>query len=387
MFPGPDEIEGFWALDKMHAPRPMHSAVVRPRDGHTLAEGFTKAQAEYDCPIMVTIKEINHYFYMAFHPHPDEAVRSQDRMTRYHDKLAEKVPGVGKRVGRGVEAAPYGPRTSSSRPPTTPASATPSWWPSSTSSPSRCATSGGSTATSTSCCCRAARFCDLYDKVMQPDDPTEAYQTLQGFHTRSVDASQGLWDLSRLAKASPALSELFDDEAPAELWPPLSTRPRRAATSGVRLDEYLYEFGWRSDAVYDLADVPWREDPPIPLASIAALHRPGRRRQTPRLLYRRAAAQRERAAGRAARAKLADDPDTLAKIDELYEAARYSFPLTEDHAFYIDQLGVGVFRRFVQRGRPPPGRQGRHRRCRRRLLPLPRRGASTPSPTAAIAAA
>ena len=23
-FPGPDEIEGFWAHDKMHAPRPLH---------------------------------------------------------------------------------------------------------------------------------------------------------------------------------------------------------------------------------------------------------------------------------------------------------------------------------------------------------------------------
>ena len=48
-FPGPDEIEGFWNLDKMHAPRPVtplsFDLVVR-----TLAEGFTKAQAEYDCP-------------------------------------------------------------------------------------------------------------------------------------------------------------------------------------------------------------------------------------------------------------------------------------------------------------------------------------------------
>ena len=48
-----------------------------------------------------------------------------------------------------------------------------------------------------------------------------------------------------------------------------------------------------------------------------------------------------------ARAKLANDPEKLAKFDELYEAARYSFPVTEDHAFYIDQLGVGVFRRFA----------------------------------------
>ena len=37
----------------------------------------------------------------------------------------------------------------------------------------------------------------------------------------------------------------------------------------------------------------------------------------------------------------------MAKLDELYEAARYSFPLTEDHAFYIDQLYISVFRRFV----------------------------------------
>ena len=31
-FPGPDEIEGFWAFDKMHAPRPLASAVAGPGD-------------------------------------------------------------------------------------------------------------------------------------------------------------------------------------------------------------------------------------------------------------------------------------------------------------------------------------------------------------------
>ena len=85
-FPGPDEIEGFWALDKMHAPRPItplsYDLVVK-----TLTEGFTKAQAEYDCPIMVSYREINHYFYVAFHPIPDET-EIQDRLTRYHDNLA-----------------------------------------------------------------------------------------------------------------------------------------------------------------------------------------------------------------------------------------------------------------------------------------------------------
>src|SRR5262245_10370069 len=37
----------------------------------------------------------------------------------------------------------------------------------------------------------------------------------------------------------------------------------------------------------------------------------------------------------------------MSKLDEMYEAARYSFPLTEDHAFYIDQMYISVFRRFV----------------------------------------
>ena len=105
---------------------------------------------------------------------------------------------------------------------------------------------------------------------MQPDDPTEAYQILQGYHTRPVDAAHGLWDLSRIAKHSPTLEpDLRRDRSPA-------TCSRRSAQSEEgrdfldELDKYLYDFGWRSDAVYDLADVPWREDPQIPLGNIAA---------------------------------------------------------------------------------------------------------------------
>ena len=47
------------------------------------------------------------------------------------------------------------------------------------------------------------------------------------------------------------------------------------------------------------------------------------------------------------RAKLAGDPEKLAHFEKLFEAAKYSYPLTEDHAFYIDQMGVVLFRRFV----------------------------------------
>ena len=341
VFPGPDEIEGFWALDKMHAPRPVtplsFDLVI-----HTLAEGFTKAQAEYDCPIMVTNKEVNHYMYAAFHPIPDEAALA-DRMTRYHEKLAAMVP----RIGRTWEEE---------------------WKPAVMAKNTELKTADYSGLTDTELVAKldeftdhmryqwwihghinfvllsSSAFCDLYDKVIQPAEPTESYQTLQGFHTRSVDASKGLWTLSRVAKNSPVLAELFRTNEPKDVLAALDESDDGRAFRR-QLDDYLFEFGWRSDAVYDLADIPWREDPSIPLSSVAAFMELDDS-EDPEVLYRRSAAQRERLLAEL-RVKLADDPVTLEKLDELYEAARFSFPLTEDHAFYIDQLGVGVFRRFV----------------------------------------
>ena len=63
----------------------------------------------------------------------------------------------------------------------------------------------------------SSAFCDLYDKVMKPDESTESYRTLQGFHTRSVDAHRGLWALSRTALADPTLKELFETKQGSEL--------------------------------------------------------------------------------------------------------------------------------------------------------------------------
>jgi pyruvate,water dikinase len=97
--------------------------------------------------------------------------------------------------------------------------------------------------------------------------------------------------------------------------------------------------------VYDLADIPWREDPSIPIASIAAMiDLP--ESEDPEAQYQQRVARREELMAKL-REKVADDPELSAKVEEMYEAARYSFPLTEDHAFYIDQLLIGVFRRFV----------------------------------------
>ena len=65
----------------------------------------------------------------------------------------------------------------------------------------------------------SSAFCDLYDEVMQPTEPTEAYETLQGFPTTSVDVARGLWALSRTAKSSPTLRELSATKGPRSCWP------------------------------------------------------------------------------------------------------------------------------------------------------------------------
>jgi hypothetical protein len=263
-FPTPEEIEGFWAFDKMHAPRPL-SPLSQDLVMTTLAEGFTKAQAEYDSPVVVDTKAINHYFYVSFHPHPDESV-IEDRMTRYLDTLAEKLPLVGDRwmnewlpavrerneAERDVDYAGMSDEELLAKLDEMTNWMREMWY---IHGHINFALLSG------------AALSDMYDEVIQPDDPTEAYQILQGHMVRPVEAAIGLWKLSRAVKESPALSVLFDEVHPRDLAAKLEESDEGRAFL-VELNEYLYDFGWRSDAVYDLSDVPWREDPAIPLSAI-----------------------------------------------------------------------------------------------------------------------
>lgn len=51
----------------------------------------------------------------------------------------------------------------------------------------------------------ASWFADFYNDTFEPEDPTEPYLLLQGFPARSLAAGRGLWKLSRMIKATPAL--------------------------------------------------------------------------------------------------------------------------------------------------------------------------------------
>ncbi len=340
-FPGPDEIEGFWAFDKMHAPRPLHP-LSQDLVMSTLAVGFTKAQAEYDCPIVASNQAINHYFYMAFHPHPDEAV-VEDRMSRYLDTLDKKVPLVGKRWTN--EWLPMiRTRNESERDADYSAMSNAELLAKFDDMKSWMTEMWYIHGHINFALVSGVKLSDFYANVMHPDDPTEAYQILQGHHTRPVDAAHGLWRLSRVVRDSASLHRLFDETHPRDLAAKLAETDEGRAFLD-ELNEYLYDFGWRSDAVYDIADVPWRENPAIPLGNIARyINMPDE--DDPMIQYERAVKHREDLTGKI-RAELADKPDELAQFDEYYDAAQYAVPLTEDHAFYIDQMGVVLLRTFV----------------------------------------
>jgi pyruvate,water dikinase len=341
-FPEADEIEGFWAFDKMHAPRPL-TPLSQDLVMATISRGFTQAQAEYDCPVVASSQAINHYFYMAFHPHPDPEV-IEDRMTRYMGMVEQTVPLVGKRwasewfpmirerneAERDVDYAAMSDEELFARYHEMTRWMEQMWY---VHGHINFALISG------------AALSDFYDEVMQPDDPTEAYQILQGYHTRPVDAAHGLWSLSRTVKRNPTLSQLFEEHPPRELVSELArSEEGRAFMAEVRA--YLYDFGWRSDAVYDLADVPWIEDPKIPLGNIAR-YVPMDDSEDPMIKFEEAVRRREDLTAKV-RAALAGDPDRLGRFEELFDAAQYAYPLTEDHAFYIDQMGVVLFRRFVR---------------------------------------
>ncbi len=207
----------------------------------------------------------------------------------------------------------------------------------------------------------------MYDEIMQPDEKTEAYQTLQGFHTRSVDVSRAMWRLSRVVKKSPTLSKLFEDEVVERDRRRARQERRRRVRSTRKLRDFLEEFGWRSDAVYDLADIPWREDESIALSSIAGFVDLDDS-EDPERLYQKAVKQREELLAKA-RAKLASDPATAREVRRALRGRPLQLPRHRGSRVLHRPARRRCLSPVRARRRRPPRAEGRHRQGRRRVLP------------------
>jgi rifampicin phosphotransferase len=186
----------------------------------------------------------------------------------------------------------------------------------------------------------AGEFVDFYNEQFHPESPVEAYEVLQGFETLSLQQGRGLWRLSRIVKADAGLQALFERTETHELLKELSSTVAAGPFVG-QFNAYLDEFGWRSDAIFDIASVPWIEDPAIPL-NIVRGYVSLDEAQSPDAELSGSIARREYLLAEA-RKKLASTASAVT-FEQLYEAARHNLTVTEDHNYYIDCLGVAVLR-------------------------------------------
>jgi rifampicin phosphotransferase len=339
-FPADDEVDGFWGQDRIHAPRPL-SPLAFEMITDTMAIGFTRAHAEYGAPVDLFTRPVNHYLYSSMRPvaDPTEAARRAERyqeLPRILDEVGlrweqEWQPGLIQQVRAGrvrnyrsLSNAKLSAELERQRD-----DMIDQW------------TIHGRINFGV---IAGARFADFYTETFQPTDQTEGYALLQGFVTQTVQASQELWRLSRLVRARLRVAALLT-RSNGEVAAVLAGPTPELADFAQQFQAFLDEYGWRSDAVYDVADVTWREDPSIPLDSLRS-YLGLEEDQNPELAFARAVARREELLTRS-RATLAADPVKLATFERYYEAGRHNLPLTEDHAFWIDQSGIANVRRFL----------------------------------------
>jgi pyruvate,water dikinase len=340
VFPRPEEIEGYWDWDRIHAPRPLTplagDAVVQ-----SVCKGFTAAQREFGSPLALRANLVNHYFYGAFVADPAFAssTTSPDEYSRTLERLAfgvgerwvnEWEPAVAAMMNR-LRGIDFDAMSDSQlegaldeRLDEQVLQYTIHGWINLALLP-------------------ATALTDFYAKEIAPEDANEGWHLTQGYANRSVDAGKELWRISRRVIASPMLLDVFEHVEPRAIVATLETSDEGQAFLR-ELWRYLDEFGWRSDGMYEIGDVTWREQPLIPLNTIQGYLRLSED-NNPDLVLERARQRRETLVDRA-RARLADEPEKLRRFEELLRASRYTLRLTEDHSYWIDQMGVATFRRF-----------------------------------------
>jgi pyruvate,water dikinase len=352
-FPKPNEVDMFLAWDNLHAPRPLTplSTIITQHLGH----GFTAAMNEYACSVGLRFHSFNYYAYaglFTIDPGPEGAAA---RRARYREHLKDLIPNLGE-LWSNV------------------------WEPSMVPGLDRARNTDYRSLSDQALIAEveqmlldslarwtvhgrinfslvaASWFADFYNETFQPETKGEAYECLQGFWTLSVQAGCDLWALSRTVKNTPALLALFEATDAKDLMPALEAMPEaRSFLEAFRA--YLDHWGWRADAIYEFGEPTWREDPSIPLNTLQGFIRLGEEGD-PERTYRLAVTRREELLAQA-RTALANDAAKLARFNELYEAAKCNLNLTEDHNYYIDQMGVQVFRlpfleigrRLTERGR------------------------------------
>lgn len=99
-------------------------------------------------------------------------------------------------------------------------------------------------------------------------DPGEISQFLQGYDSKIMQTDRKLWALTRAARES-ELEPVFARTEPEELLDALRKRTDSESQAWLAdFDQFLDEFGHRTEGIADVAVPSWREDPTSPLGTV-----------------------------------------------------------------------------------------------------------------------
>ena len=193
---------------------------------------------------------------------------------------------------------------------------------------------------------------DLYEGLF-PDAPKgEAAGMASGTRSVLVDVDLGMERLAAIATRHPGLRDRIVDAATAaregrrNLEPADLDGADGAAELLAELKRFLDSHGHLGQNVDDLAMPSWADEPSMVLANLGTrLSAPP---EAPEDRRRRLETEAERLAERT-RQRLADDPEQLARFEELYRLARVVAPLTEIHNYWIDRMAQARLRAFALR--------------------------------------
>ena len=182
---------------------------------------------------------------------------------------------------------------------------------------------------------------DLYNDLFS-DGILESQRLVQGFDNKTLEVNRALWDLSRQARASDGVREIFEEHAPGDVMNALAESDDGQGLA-KELDAFLNLHGKRTSD-WGICHGSWIEDPsPVMVNLKAYIEQEG----DPRDDLKERAAERDDAVA-AARERLQGYPSNVRdEFEHLLEAASAAVVLTEDHGYWIDFLSTYRLRRVI----------------------------------------
>lgn len=177
-----------------------------------------------------------------------------------------------------------------------------------------------------------SQFDELYSDLFGQENALHAYRLLQGFDNKTLETDRALWALSQKALSNPAMKDLFETEASAQIVNTLKHNPEALEFSKA-LGVFLANYGQRANG-WNLNEVSWIEDPTTVVKTLKeyVLEPPA----DPAIEMKALSDKREQSIQEAKSALQGYPQPVQDEFETMLFAAQYANVLSEDHGFWID---------------------------------------------------